>query len=85
MKIFLLSLMLGLGMLAECAYAEDGDHSVRPRPEHDPLQQDILVTRRVQLYATDMKGVQPSVTTDFGKRGFVNLAESAEPEVYFAP
>lgn len=84
MRNFILCMMLGIACCAEVAHAEvDGDHDVRPRPEYDPLQQEILLAPRnpvdpsMKLYATS--------TTNFGRYGFVNLTESAEPEAVWAP
>ena len=86
MKNFIIAAMLGVAASAgaDCAYATmDGDHEMRPRPEYDPLQQDILFSNRVML--VDGIKLYKTQTTNFGRYGFANLTESAEPELVFAP
>jgi hypothetical protein len=70
MKIMMLTAaMLALAVAPAFAQVE-GDHESRPRPEYFQLQQEILTVG-------DDEG-EPG-TTDFGKKGFENLDESAGP------
>jgi hypothetical protein len=78
MRAFILAAMLGVAASAgaECAYAEDQDSVVRPRPGSD-YQSQVLRAPRVVVYSTDMKGVPAGgSTTDFGAKGFIDLTES---------
>ena len=88
MKAFIIAAMLGVAASqgADCAYAAaDGDHGMRPRPEYSPRQAEFLVAPRTPVDGSMKASELTQETTNFGRYGFVDLTESAEPEVVSAP
>lgn len=82
---YVLTAMLLLGLTTVAVAENDGDHEVRPRPEYDPLQQEILLAPHNPADPS-MRLPYRTVTTDYGRKGFVNLTEGPSvPEVVFAP
>lgn len=83
MKNFIIAAMLGVAASAgaDCAYAQSGPEV---RDEFSDIQAELLRAPRVVADSSmTIKGA--TTTTNFGRYGFVNLTESAEPELVFAP